>query len=394
MRLTFRALVYLLSLVSLAFLSSCSTKKSSISGGSGALYVTTQGDSLITPYTIDLSTGKLTPNGKAVATDSMPSAVVLSPKGDALFVTNSQSNSVTAYTVNSDGTLTAAGSTQTGGTDPVSMAMDSGGHLFVVNEGSANISVFAVSGTSLTQPPAMFSTIRGVVGTDPSAVAITPNGQFLYITDKVDGTVTEYNVDSSGNLSQPVSYPVCPPSGSCSSPSALIITNLTTSGTPTSNFLYVANSGSSNLSAFSICDNPSTTCLTNPPDGALIALAASPFAAGLAPVAMALDPTSKFLYVVDSQSNQASEYKVSTGTGALTSLSTSPIGTGNTPVWIAIRPGSATVQSTGGTTTFVYVANQGASTITIFDYDSTVGQLGLVNAAVTVGGQPSTVTTK
>jgi len=388
MRIKFRALACLPVLISLVFLGACSKKTSTTASGSGALYVTTQGDSLITPYAIDLSTGKFSANGKAVATDSMPSAVVLSPKGDALFVANSASNSITAYTVNPDGTLAAAGSTQTGGTDPVSVAVDSAGHLFVVNEGSANISVFTVSGTSLTQPPAMFSTVRGTTGTDPSAVAIAPNGKFLYVTDKVDGTVTEYNVDSSGNLSQPFPYLVG------TAPSALIITNFSISGTPSSNFLYVANSGSSNVSAFSTCDNPSTTCLTNPPDGALTALASSPFPAGLSPVAMALDPASKSLYVVDAQSNQVSQYKLSTGTGVLTPFSAATIGTGTTPVWIAVRSGSTTIQSTGGTNTFVYVANQGSDAISVFNYDSTIGQLSLVVPPVNVGGQRSTVATK
>jgi len=257
----FRALVYLAVLISLGFLTACSTKNSSNTGGTGALFVTTQGDSLITPYTIDLSTGKFTANGKAVATDRMPSAVVLSSKGDALFVANSASNSITAYAVNSDGTLTAAGSTQTQGIDPVSMAMDSAGHLFIVNEGSATISIFTVSGTDF-MGPALFSTVTATTGTDPSAVAITSNGKFLYITDKVGGTVTEYNVDASGNLSQPVSYFVG------TTPAALIITDLKNGSADTSNFLYVGNSGSNNVSAFSICDNPSTTCVTQP-DGAL-----------------------------------------------------------------------------------------------------------------------------
>jgi len=388
MRIRFRALAYVLSLTSLACLTSCSTKTSTTAGGNGSLYVTTQGDSLITPYTIDLGTGKFTANGKAVATDSVPSAVALSPKGDALFVANSASNSVTAYGVNSGGMLAAAGSTQTGGTDPVSMAVDAAGHLFVVNEGSANISIFTVSGTGLAQT-GLFSTVRGTTGTDPSAIAITPNGKFLYVTDKVDGTVTEYNVDSSGNLSQPVSYPVG------ATPTAVIVSNLTVSNTPSSNFLYVANgSSSNNISAFSICDNPSTTCVTNPPDGALTAVAGSPFAAGLSPVAMALDPSSKFLYVADAQSNQVSQYRISTGTGVLTPLPNSPIGSGTSPVWIAVRLGSATVKSTGGATTYVYVANQGSNTISAYSYDSTVGQLGLIGAPVTVGGQPSTVVTK
>src|SRR5207247_8990867 len=88
---------------------------------------------------------------------------------------------------------------------PCSSAVESQGHRFVVNEGSATISIFTVSGTGL-MGPALFSTVMATSGTDPSAVAITSNGKFLYITDKVGGTVTEYNVDASGDLSQRVSY--------------------------------------------------------------------------------------------------------------------------------------------------------------------------------------------
>lgn len=396
MRMKFRALVYLPVLISLGFLITCSTKNSSTTGGTGALFLTTQGDNLIAPYTIDLSTGKFTANGKAVATDNVPSAVVLSPKGDALFVANSASNSVTAYAVNSDGTLTAAGSTQTQGADPVSMAMDSAGHLFVVNGRSANISIFTVSGTS-PGTPVLFSTEPfpgATTGTDPSAVAITPNGKFLYVTDRVDGTVTEYNVDASGNLSQPVPVAVG------TTPDALIITDLKNGSADTSNFLYVANFGSNNVSGFSVCDNPSTSCTTAPPDGALTPVASSPVSAQPGPVAMALDPSSKFLYLVDEGSNLLSQYRVSTATGVLTSISPGTIGTGTTPVWVAVRAGVTTVKSTGGTTNYVYVANGGSGTLSIFSYDSTIGQLGLVVPPVSVAcsqaqcGQPSTVATK
>src|SRR5206468_11149887 len=205
------------------------------------------------------------------------------------------------------------------GIDPVIMAMASDGHLFVVNEGSDTISIFTVSGTGLMGPTPT-STVTATSGTDPSAVAITSNGKFLYITDKVGGTVTEYNVNASGNLSQPVPYSVG------TTPDTLIITDLKNGSADTSNFLYVANFGSNNVSAFSVCDNQSTTCRT--PDGALTPVAGSPFPAQPGPVTMALDPSSKFLYAVDEGSNLLSQYRVSTGTGVLTSISPGSIGTG------------------------------------------------------------------
>src|SRR5437899_10278136 len=75
MRMKFRALVYLPVLISLGFLTACITKNSSNTGGPGAFFVTTQGDSLITPYPIDLSTGKFTGNGKGGPTDRLPPSV-------------------------------------------------------------------------------------------------------------------------------------------------------------------------------------------------------------------------------------------------------------------------------------------------------------------------------
>ncbi|HMJ23318.1 MAG TPA: beta-propeller fold lactonase family protein, partial [Terriglobales bacterium] len=88
-------------------LSACSTSRSSTSSSTGALFVSTQGDSLVSAYTIDLSSGVLSTNGAGVATGGVPSAMLLAPSGDALFIANSATNNISTYTVKSDGTLTA-----------------------------------------------------------------------------------------------------------------------------------------------------------------------------------------------------------------------------------------------------------------------------------------------
>ena len=156
-------------------LSACTTSSSSTPSGSGpgALFVATQGDSSVSAYTIDLTTGTINANGDSVPTGSVPSAMILAPSGTALFIANSNSaippnspactlpspGTITAYTVSTDGTLTAAsGSPQTGVITPLAMAIDSGGHfLFVANQGlqcdptSGTISVFAIKDATLTE---------------------------------------------------------------------------------------------------------------------------------------------------------------------------------------------------------------------------------------------------
>src|SRR5439155_25853449 len=86
----------------------CSTSKSTPPSGNGALFMATQGDSSVAGFLIDLSTGTINTNGNSVGTGSVPAAIAISSSGDALFVANSGSNDISAYTLNSDGTLTAA----------------------------------------------------------------------------------------------------------------------------------------------------------------------------------------------------------------------------------------------------------------------------------------------
>jgi 6-phosphogluconolactonase (cycloisomerase 2 family) len=167
--------------------------------------------------------------------------------------------------------------------------------------------------------------------------------------------------------------------------------------TPDGGFLYVTNSGanSNSVSAFAICNQVVTTCSSpNHPDGTLTAVFGSPFSSGLGPVAIVIEPTGKFLFVADQQSDEISEFRISKGTGVLAANSQTTISTGANPSWLAFRAGTSTISATSGMLNFLYVANLGASTISVFSFDSTVGVLGQVNAPVTTGGQPSAIATE
>jgi len=375
-------------------LSACTTSSSSTPSGSGpgALFVATQGDSSVSAYTIDLSTGILNANGDSVPTGSVPVAMIASPSGTALFVANSGTNDISAYTVTTDGTLTpASGTTPTGGMTPLSMAMDAGGHfLFVANQGlqidpaSGTVSVFAVQDATLTAVPGSpfrVAELGASSGTGPAGVAVTPDGKFLYVSNQFDSTVTTFLVDASGLLTRGPVVAVG------TAPSALAIT-------ANGGFLYVANS--STVSGFAICNQVVNTC-NDPttPDGILTPLTGSPFSSGLGPVSIVAAPSGKFLFVVDRLSNQISQYKIATGTGELTPNTQATISTGANPVSAAIRVGTTIDATTGGTTNYLYVAELGASSLSIYTFDSTKGTLGRVGAPITIdGGQPSALAAK
>ena len=76
----------------------------------------------------------------------------------------------------------------------------------------------------------------------------------------------------------------------------------------------------------------------NSSSGALSEVSGSPFSVGLSPCCIAVDPTGRFVYVANSNSNDINAYSVSASTGTLTPLPGSPYLTGADPVTMAIDP--------------------------------------------------------
>jgi 6-phosphogluconolactonase len=144
-------------------------------------------------------------------------------------------------------------------------------------------------------------------------------------------------------------------------------------------FVYVANSGSNNVSAYSI--NTST--------GTLSEISGSPFAAGVGPTSMAVDPSGKFAYVANGGSanftDTVSAYVINATSGALTSA-----GTFSTQ---RLSPRSIAVDASGR---FVYTANGGSRTagFGVLAYAINTGSGGLSPVAgspFTAGTNPSAV---
>jgi len=100
-------------------------------------------------------------------------------------------------------------------------------------------------------------------------------------------------------------------------------------------------------------------------------------AAGTGPTSLALDPRSKFAYVVNSGSNDVSTYTVDGTTGALTSLGTT--GTGLSPASIALHPSGK----------FVYVTNAGSNSVWVYNIDASTGTLTLIGTIGTWRGAGS-----
>jgi YVTN family beta-propeller protein len=140
-------------------------------------------------------------------------------------------------------------------------------------------------------------------------------------------------------------------------------------------FVYVANSGSDNVSMYSI----------NPGTGDLTPLVPPRIGAGSQPVSVAVDPSGRFAYVANFGSNDVSMFAIDSATGALTSIA-SPVPAGSGPVSVAVA-----ADPSGLFGKFVYVVNAGSDDISMYTVDSTTGILTPIGSPVTAQSGPVSV---
>lgn len=325
-------------------------------------------------YTVNPSTGGLAVlTGSPFADIRTPSAIAVSANGSFAYVANSETNNVTAFRVGTNGSLLFGDSTSgnpnpvSAGTTPQALAISKDSQfLYVANSGSDDVTVFNIgTAGALTLVPQTEGRSKpvGAGASSPIGLAISPNGRFLYVASSNSNMVTAFQVDSSGVLT------LVPPAGSGTNPVSSGGTGLTALAlSPNGQFLYLTNGASNNLSIFRV--EPSGLLTLIPPaslnpvptggtapnglaigvDGAHLYVAngsgtisvfaigstglltlvpasgagqnpVPPPATGLTPVALALSPDGQFLYVANRVSSvsggSVSAYTIVPGTGAL-----------------------------------------------------------------------------
>lgn len=235
---------------------------------SGFVYVPNIYSNDVSAYTINETSGKLTPiGGSPFNTCCQPETIVADPAGGFVYVPNTETNDISAYAINpSSGALRKiSGSPYSAGTTPEGPAIDpTGSFLYVPNINSNNISIYRINPRtgSLTEIP---GSPLGT-GTNPDDVAIDPAGKFAYVTNAGDNNVSGYTINpNSGALKGVPGSPFSAGSG----PEEVTV--------GLAKFVYVTNSGSNNVSAYIINQNT----------GALKPVAGSPFAAGTMPKGIA-----------------------------------------------------------------------------------------------------------
>ncbi len=255
-------------------------------------------------------------------------------------------------------------------------------NLWFANNGAANVSMIYYSNNTLATKNGLTGLVA--VGAHPDDVAITPNGQYVYITSySSNSTSVIYTSNYSAFKNIPVgvgaegiaitpnsqyAYVVNSYNGaggnsvsiiSISSNSVVSTIHVGTNPngiaiTPNGQYAYVTNAGGNSVSIISISSNSVVSTIS-----------------GLAnPQGVAITPNGLYAYVANYDGNSVSV--ISTATNSV--VSTIPVGTG---------PGGVAITSNG---LYAYVANNGGASISVISTSSNS-----VVSTISVGSGPDSV---
>ncbi|MFY9744037.1 MAG: beta-propeller fold lactonase family protein [Candidatus Sulfotelmatobacter sp.] len=331
-------------------------------------YVLNSADATISMYTADSCTGALTGSNPATVPTGVDNgfnaeSMAIDPTGRFLYVANLGSNATDAATVSmftidpNTGMLTATtpGQVPTG-FYPQGIAA-SANFVYTANSDDNSVSMFTTNTSnglltplspSETFVPPLFSSRSSF--SSPGFVTVGPSGQFLYVSDAGNGSISTFSINSKTGALTPTN-----PAGVIAGPYPWQV-----SFDPEGKFSYVPDEDIGDVYMYTV-DAITGTLTPNP---------AVLVPAGNQPAYMAVHPSGKFAYVVNRYDGTVSMYNIDPSTGTLSANAPSTVQAGGWPYPIAVNAAG----------TFVYVGNQDDSSLSIYS----VGPTGVLTPAGTV----------
>lgn len=330
-------------------------------------YIANSSANSISAYAINAATGALTPvTGSPFAAGTLPISVATDPLGRFVYVANQSSGNISAYTINTrTGALTAvAGSPFLTGMTPRSVAVDpSGRFVYAANLGSGTISAYTINPST----GALSEMVGSPFGTGVNAWA---SGPYCITIDPWGKFV--YVADQKLGFIETLKINTNTGVLSAVNPSLTpgatqIVSPTSIAVDPTGKFVYLVDQSFSYINAYTI--NSSSGTLTEIPNSRIQA-------AAYGSTSVAIDPLGKFAYVSNQLSaalnGNVSAFTINALTGGLTQITGSPFPSGINPIFITVDPSGK----------FAYAANSTDNTISAYAIDSNTGTL------TTVTGSP------
>lgn len=345
----------------------------------------------INEYGVDYQSGALVPiAGSPVAAGNNPVKIIASPNSLFVYVLNQDDSTIQQFAVEEDtGQLTSKNTYPTG-SHPTSMAIDPTGKFLYVtftyqqgysaaNPGPGGVDIFPVSsdyslGTPSVQP----------VGNNPVGVTVTNFNNYVYVIDAEpavgSSSATGWILAFSGNTTNGALTPIGKTNISVDNSGKTVATGYgagtspsSIAADPASRFVYVTDRATNQLYGNIIISG-----------GLLQPMQNSPFATGLLPVAVTVDPRGKYLFVANFNDNSVSAYAIDQPTGAPSgSVGSSSTKVGTGPSCLSIEPALGI---------YMYSSNNLDNTTTGLKLDSHNGSLQNVqNTPFPAAGTPTCV---
>ncbi|MGI4827971.1 MAG: lactonase family protein [Janthinobacterium lividum] len=321
----------------------------------GYVYSVSKSNGTVSAYAIDYETGILNQIAGSPFTTPFtnPTTLVAAPNNQFVYVIGgSQNAQVEEFQVGTDGKLYGQHTYSLTGTYPTSAAIDTTGNFLYV-------------------------TFQYQIGYSPASGGSGGVSIFKINADNSLGTPTTLNVGVNP-VSIAVGTPACVATPLIAKPASTSCTSATGNATDGNNvYAYIVDQGTTGNAAtvLGFAQNMSTGALTPLSGTNMTTLQGA--SAGVTPTGIAVDGTTRFVYVTDSAQNEVIGYSIDRGfTGNLTALTGSPFGTGQLPVSLTIDPRSE----------FLYTANFNSGSISSFAISQSSGNLSAVAGSSFIGG--------
>jgi 6-phosphogluconolactonase (cycloisomerase 2 family) len=339
----------------------------------------------VSAYAVDFQIGSLTPLADSpILAGRNPVTLVASPNGLNLYVVNHDDSSVGEYAIGTDGKIYLQNTYNVTGSMATAIAIDAAGKFLYVtftyqvgpngqqlyspaSPGPGGVTIFPINGDGSLGTP---STLK--VGNSPVGIVVSrpPAGGtavFAYVLDQETPTTPKATVlRFSQNLTTGALTPtpgtvittdatgktVATGYGAGTTPSAI-------AEDPSARFVYITDEATNQLFGNLVANNGSLVPMTN-----------SPFATGIFPVGLTIDPRGKFLYVANFSSNTVGAYAIDAASG-------NPVGSvGSASTTVDTAPTCVTIEPALGI--YAYTSNNLASTVSAMQLDPHNGGLSQV----------------
>jgi 6-phosphogluconolactonase (cycloisomerase 2 family) len=311
------------------------------------VYVTNWMAASVSIFRVNQETGDLTLIGRPKETGLTPYAVAVHPSGKYVMVSTWGGNDVYVYSVDlNTGELSHVEGSPfaTEGLKPVDIAFSEDGKwLYTADNNSNTVSIFSVdvaTGKLTLKDIAM--TRAGSIDVElveaQQPVTILPD--YAFVLDKDNEQLVSYRIDmATGELKEAAR------AKTGSKPAAV-------AQDPRNRFVYVANAGSDNVSAFAI----------DAQSGQLIEVEGSPYTVGKSPGHIQIDANGWYLYTLNKDSQDISVFLIHVKKGQLAEAQGSPVSVAKQPVDIVTDP----------TARYVYVSNTADKSVNVYRYRTAI----------------------